>query len=208
MYRNIWITHLVLTGIRQAAACSFISTYLSSPNRLLLHLSLNGITSFLVAGLKTWRLSSVLNSPLSLILNQSQSMLGVPQWCLPDPLPSFTRQCPLARLQIQIPALQILSTSAILEYSACTKYVQCLAHSVAVIQSLSRVRLFLTPRTAAHQAFLSPGVCSNSRPLRWWRLPSISSSVSPYSCCPQSFPVSGSFPVSWLLQQVAKVLEL
>ena len=45
---------------------------------------------------------------------------------------------------------------------------------------------------------LSPGVCSNSCPLsRWWH-PTISSSVAPFSSCPQSFPASGSFPISWL----------
>ena len=35
-------------------------------------------------------------------------------------------------------------------------------------------------------------------PLSQWCHPTISSSVSPFSSCPQSFPVSGSFPVSWL----------
>ena len=45
---------------------------------------------------------------------------------------------------------------------------------------------------------LSPGVCSNSCPLSWWCHPTISSSVVPYSSCPQSFPASGSFPRSWL----------
>ena len=41
----------------------------------------------------------------------------------------------------------------------------------------------------------SPGVCSNSRPLSQWCSPTISSSATPFSC-PQSFPASGSFPVS------------
>ena len=44
---------------------------------------------------------------------------------------------------------------------------------------------------------LSPGVCSNSCPLSWWCHPTISSSVS-FSSCPQSFPASGSFLMSWL----------
>ena len=44
----------------------------------------------------------------------------------------------------------------------------------------------------------SPGLCSNSCPLRWWCYPTISSSVAPFSCCPQSFPPSRSFPVSQL----------
>ena len=37
---------------------------------------------------------------------------------------------------------------------------------------------------------------SNSCPLRWWCHPTVSSSVVPFSSCPQSFPASGSFPVS------------
>ena len=45
---------------------------------------------------------------------------------------------------------------------------------------------------------LSPGVCSNSCPLSWWCLTTISSSVSPFSSCLQSFPASGSFPMSRL----------
>ena len=39
---------------------------------------------------------------------------------------------------------------------------------------------------------LSPGICSNSRPLNWWYHPTISSSVIPLSSCLQSFPASGS----------------
>ena len=45
---------------------------------------------------------------------------------------------------------------------------------------------------------LSPRVCSNSHPLSQWYHPTISSSVSPFSSCPHSFPASGSFPVSRL----------
>ena len=63
------------------------------------------------------------------------------------------------------------------------------------------VWLFVTPWTAAHQAslsFPSPGACSNSCPLSRWCHPTISSSVIPFSCCLQSFPASGSFPMSRL----------
>ena len=45
---------------------------------------------------------------------------------------------------------------------------------------------------------LSPGVCVNSCPLSRWCYPAISSSVVPFSSCPQSLPASGSFPVSQL----------
>ena len=45
---------------------------------------------------------------------------------------------------------------------------------------------------------LSPGVCSNSCPLRQWCRLNISSSVVVFSFCLQSFPASGSFPMSLL----------
>ena len=44
---------------------------------------------------------------------------------------------------------------------------------------------------------LSPRVCSDSCPLSQWCHPTISSSVNPFSSYLQSFPVSGSFPMSW-----------
>ena len=67
------------------------------------------------------------------------------------------------------------------------------------VQSLSCVRLFVTPWTAALQASLSINnsrVDSNSCPLSQWCHPTISSSVVPFSSRLQSFPASGSFPVS------------
>ena len=68
-----------------------------------------------------------------------------------------------------------------------------------VIQSLSRVQL-----CALHQLqhswlpcpSLSPTVCSNSCPLSWWCHPTISSSVTLFSSCPQSFPLSGSYAMN------------
>ena len=42
----------------------------------------------------------------------------------------------------------------------------------------------------------TPGVYSNSCPLSQWCYPAISSSVIPFSSCLQSFPASGSFPMS------------
>ena len=44
---------------------------------------------------------------------------------------------------------------------------------------------------------VSPRVCSNSCPLSQWCHLTISSSVAPFSSCPQSFPASGSFPMRW-----------
>ena len=44
----------------------------------------------------------------------------------------------------------------------------------------------------------APGVHSDSHPLSRWCHPAISSSVIPFSSCPQSLPASESFPVSQL----------
>ena len=52
---------------------------------------------------------------------------------------------------------------------------------------------------------LSPGVCSF--PLNQRCHPTISSSVAFFSSCLQSFPASGSFPVTQLFTSVARVLE-
>ena len=69
------------------------------------------------------------------------------------------------------------------------------------VQSLSRIRLSATPWNVARQASLS---ITNSRsllkpsPSSRWCHPTISSSVVPFSSCPQSLPASGSFPMSQL----------
>ena len=60
----------------------------------------------------------------------------------------------------------------------------------------------LWPHGLQHTRLPSPSLttwaCSNSWPLSWWYHSTISSSVAPFSSCPQSFPGSGSFPMSWL----------
>ena len=69
------------------------------------------------------------------------------------------------------------------------------------VQSLSRVRLFVTPWTAAHQASLS--ITNSWSPPKPMSIESVMPSkhlilCRPLSSCPQSFPASGSFPVSQL----------
>ena len=68
---------------------------------------------------------------------------------------------------------------------------------VVMVQLLSHVQLFATPWTAALQACpsLSPRGCSDSCPLSPWCHPTISSSAISFSHL-QSFPASGSFPMS------------
>ena len=54
---------------------------------------------------------------------------------------------------------------------------------------------------------LSPELYSNSCPLVQWCHPTISSSVVPFSNCLQSFPASGSFPMSWLFVSGGQSVE-
>ena len=70
----------------------------------------------------------------------------------------------------------------------------CCCHPVA--QSYPTLRPHGLQHARLPCPSLSPRVCSNSCPLSWWCHPTISSSVSPLSSCTQSFPASGSFPVS------------
>ena len=54
----------------------------------------------------------------------------------------------------------------------------------------------------------TPGACSNSYPLSQWCNPAISSSVIPFFSCLQSFPASGSFPISQFLTSGGQSIEV
>ena len=73
-------------------------------------------------------------------------------------------------------------------------------YDVFAVQLLSRVQLFAPPWTAACQA---PFFTVSWSLLKFISIElgiylTISSSVSPFSFCLQSFPASGSFPLSWV----------
>jgi len=71
--------------------------------------------------------------------------------------------------------------------------------------------LFATPWTATLRASLSFTISLSLLKLLSIEsgcLPTISSSVTPFSSCPQSFPASGSFPASQLFASGGKGLEL
>ena len=77
------------------------------------------------------------------------------------------------------------------------------ANSVQSVQfSCSVVSNSLQPHEPQHARppcpSPTPGVHSNSRPSNQWCHPAISSSVVPFSSCPQFLPASGSFPVNQL----------
>ena len=75
------------------------------------------------------------------------------------------------------------------------------SHQFTSVQSLSLVQL-LWPQEPQYTRppclSPTPGVHSNPCPLSRWGHPTISSSVIPFSSCPQSFPGSGSFQMSQL----------
>ena len=80
---------------------------------------------------------------------------------------------------------------------------------VVVAQSLSSVSLW--PHGVQHTRLpcpsISPRVCLSSCPSSRWCHPTISSSVTPFSSCLQSFPASGSFPMSQLLPSGGQSIE-
>ena len=69
----------------------------------------------------------------------------------------------------------------------------------------------LQPHGLQHTSPLCPSptplACSNSCPLGWWCHPTISSSVIPFSSCPQSLPASGSFPMSQFFTSGGQSIE-
>ena len=73
-------------------------------------------------------------------------------------------------------------------------------HFSSVLFSRSVVSDSLWPHELQHtrpsSTLPTPGVYSNSHPSSQWCHPAISSSVVPFSSCPQSVPASESFPMS------------
>ena len=84
--------------------------------------------------------------------------------------------------------------------TASRKFCICFIYTASVQFSCSVVSASLWPHglqlTRLPCPLPTPGACSNSWPLSRWCHPTISSSVIPFSSRLQSFPASGSFPVS------------
>ena len=77
----------------------------------------------------------------------------------------------------------------------------CISNHISSVQLLGRVWLLQShglQHTRRPCPSSSPRACSNSCQSSWWCHPTISSSVIPFSSCPQPFPASGSFPMSQL----------
>ena len=72
--------------------------------------------------------------------------------------------------------------------------------TISSVQSLSRVQLFVTPWTAAHQASLS--ITNSWSPCKFMSIKLVMPSNHLILCCPllfppPIFPASGSFPMGW-----------
>ena len=84
----------------------------------------------------------------------------------------------------------------------------CYLVQFSSVQSLSRISL--QPHESQHARppcpSPAPGVHSDSHPSSQWCHPAISSSVVPFSSCPQSLPTSESFPMSQLFDIPIKIL--
>ena len=81
---------------------------------------------------------------------------------------------------------------------------------VHVVQSLSCVQLFVTSWIAARQAslfFIISRSLLKLMSVSWWCHPTLSSSDTSFSSCPQSFPTSGYFPVSQLFPSGVQSIE-
>ena len=66
---------------------------------------------------------------------------------------------------------------------------------------------YVCPREQAPLSSVSSGVFSDSCRLSWWCCLAILSSAAPFSFCLQSFPASGSFPMSQFFASGGQVLE-
>ena len=121
---------------------------------------------------------------------------------LPVLLQSYIKLCP-GGFKDSCPFLNV--TQAPHTSSVTQNSLRVLIHFLwflLLLFSCSVVSDSLTPHRLLHARLPcpspSPRACSNSCPLSWWCHPTISYSIVPFSSCLLYFPVSGSFPMSWL----------
>ena len=130
-------------------------------------------------------------------------------WGRAPQLPSS--HCMVHSCKYRVPVLQLPKPADSQLLSLCAEACAPRACSVqfSSVQSLSRVLLFATPWTAAHQASLSI-TNSQSAPKHHWVSDAIHLILCrPLLLLPSIFPSSGCFQMSQLFgHQVAKVLEL
>ena len=100
-------------------------------------------------------------------------------------------------LKLQLIILLYTTINIIYIYIYIHIYMLCI-YCVLVTQSCLTLCNPIDCSMSDFPVLLSPGVCSDSCPLSLSCHPTISSSVVPFSSCPQSFPASGSFLNCWL----------
>ena len=139
----------------------------------------------------------------SLSITNSQSSLKL--LCIVSVMPSnHLSLCrPLLFLPSIFPSIRVFSNESALRIrwpkywnfsfniSPSSEHPGLISFQFSSVKLLSHVRLFATPWTAARQDSCpspTPGLHPNPCPLSWWCHPTISSSVVPFSSCPQSFP--------------------
>ena len=116
----------------------------------------------------------------SLSFTISQSLLKLTSIESVMPSNQFILCCPLFLLPSIFPSIRVFQFSSVAQ-SCPTLWTHGLQHARLPCPSPA------------------PRACSDSYPSSWWCLPTTSSSVIPFSSCLQSFPASGSFPMSQLL---------
>ena len=120
-------------------------------------------------------------------------------WVLADGLGQPASEGTLSPPSLELGFLKFILRC--LGHSSILGQIEDLNSQFSSVQSLSRVQLFVTPWTAAHQASLS--VTNSWSLLKPMSIESVMpsshlTSVVPCSSYLQSFPASGSFPVSQL----------
>ena len=117
---------------------------------------------------------------------------------------SYLLCIPKSNLPIE-PGLYLISVLPFRVLVLAWQSSQCIHYCISQVSvqfSRSVVSDSLRPRELRHTRppcpSPTPGVHPNPYPWSWWCHPTVSSSVVPFSSCPQSFPASGSFPVSQL----------
>ena len=107
----------------------------------------------------------------------------------------FLAYCPILCLFI----LVYFGYKSFIRYVFCQYFFPvCSVQLSLVVQSCPTLLSHEPQHTRPPCPSPAPGVHPNPCPSSWWCHPTISSSVIPFSSCPQSFPASGSFPMSQL----------
>ena len=109
---------------------------------------------------------------------------------------------PLLLLPSIFPSIRVFSNESALHI----RWPKCWSFSFNIISSVQFSHSVMSDSLWPHESqharppcpSPTPRVYSNSCPSSQWYHPAISSSVVPFSSCSQSFPASGSFPMSQL----------